>query len=83
MNHIFQMGGWNHQPGRICGHQNWRCSVFFFVKDEVAEGDRREDVLQCRALGERALRPDGRRLGGVTTRNPEKSDETYERIIGL
>eukprot|EP00434_Breviolum_minutum_P002925 symbB.v1.2.002571.t2/scaffold137.1/size303853/2 len=28
----------------------------FETEDEVAEGDRREDVLQCRALGERALR---------------------------
>ena len=35
--------------------------VFFFRQDEVAgAGDRREDVLQCRALGERALRPTAR-----------------------
>ena len=38
----------------------------------MAEGDRREDVLQCRALGERALRPDGWVI------RLKKSDETYE-----
>ena len=53
---MFQMGGWNHQLEEFVATKT---GGVFFCQDEVAEGDRREDVLQCRALGERALRPDG------------------------